>query len=177
MYSLLRSLSLLSLLAIASCGPVVIHDASFHPDYILRVTAQNYSQACMERSSVLVNGSSPGPELRLLEGQVTWIRVFNDMGDANLTMVNPGYPLQGKPVYVDLMTALARPHRVYGPVLGWDPSSQPMAHPSPPFLRLRNSARGRIRRNVFLPLPLRLSGCFRPRSSYCGIVHPSAIQV
>jgi hypothetical protein len=41
----------------------------------------------MERYSVLVNGSSPGPELRLQEDNVSWIRVYNDMEHANVTMV------------------------------------------------------------------------------------------
>jgi hypothetical protein len=35
----------------------------------------------------LINGTSPGPEIRLVEGQVFWIRVYNDMDGKNLTMV------------------------------------------------------------------------------------------
>lgn len=69
-------------------GVALIHDDSFQPDYVLRITAQNYSLACIERYSVLVNGTSPGPELRLREGKVSWIRVYNDMTDNNFTMVN-----------------------------------------------------------------------------------------
>ncbi|KAJ5259627.1 hypothetical protein N7478_012608 [Penicillium angulare] len=38
------------------------------------------------RYSALVNGSSPGPELRLKEGQVSWIRVYNDMEHENATI-------------------------------------------------------------------------------------------
>ncbi|KAJ5853552.1 hypothetical protein N7534_006095 [Penicillium rubens] len=72
--------------ATATQGLASRHDNSFQPDHILRVTAQSYSQACMERYSVLVNGSSPGPELRLQEGRVSWIRVYNDMEGLNTTM-------------------------------------------------------------------------------------------
>ncbi|CAG8083478.1 unnamed protein product [Penicillium salamii] len=73
-------------LAFSTQANLILHDDSFQPDHILRVTAQNYSQACMDRYSVLVNGSSPGPELRLQEGKVSWIRVYNDMEDSNVTM-------------------------------------------------------------------------------------------
>ncbi|KAJ4149869.1 hypothetical protein LMH87_010647 [Akanthomyces muscarius] len=86
----MRTLSTLYLVAQAVIPPVygrlVRHDASFQPDHILRVAAENYSQACSERYSVLVNGSLPGPELRLQEGEVSWIRVYNDMEDSNVTM-------------------------------------------------------------------------------------------
>lgn len=75
-------------LATASLGALVHHDHSFRPDHILRVTAENYTEACATRYSVLVNGSSPGPELRLKEGQVNWIRVYNDMKDENTTIVS-----------------------------------------------------------------------------------------
>lgn len=84
---ILPALYLISGLAVAAQGHLVRHDTTFVPDYTLRVTAQDYSQACLERYSVLVNGSSPGPELRLQEDKVTWIRVYNDMEDANVTMV------------------------------------------------------------------------------------------
>lgn len=85
---MLPTFCLLLGLVIATQGNhLVLHDDSFQPDYSLRVTAQNYNQACMDRYSVLVNGSSPGPELRLQEDTVTWIRVYNDMEDSNVTMV------------------------------------------------------------------------------------------
>lgn len=80
-------LTLLFGLATASLGSVFHHDDSFQPDHILRVTAENYTETCTNRYSVLVNGSSPGPELRLKEGQVNWIRVYNDMKDENTTIV------------------------------------------------------------------------------------------
>ncbi|KAF9892042.1 hypothetical protein FE257_002448 [Aspergillus nanangensis] len=81
---ILSSLALLFGLATASNH--VVHDDAWQPDHILRVTAQNYSEACTERYSTLVNGSSPGPELRLKEGQVSWIRVYNDMKEENTTI-------------------------------------------------------------------------------------------
>jgi multicopper oxidase len=79
--------SLLCLSLFLQLVTAVVHDESFIPDIILRVTAANYSQACQNRYSVLVNGTSPGPTLRLEEGTVTWIRVYNDMDNYNTTMV------------------------------------------------------------------------------------------
>jgi len=64
------------------------HDANFVPDAVLRVTQRTYTSSCIVKPDVvLVNGSSPGPELRLVEGKTYWIRVYNDMMDQNLTMV------------------------------------------------------------------------------------------
>jgi len=65
----------------------VVHDDSFQPDYILRGTYDvNKQVACTTRPSVLLNGTSPGPELRLVENATTWIRVYNDIPDQNLTV-------------------------------------------------------------------------------------------
>lgn len=73
--------------AINSTLPM-LHDASFTPDFILRVTEGPYTLSCITKSYViLVNGTSPGPEIRLTEGNIYWIRVFNDMDNNNLTMV------------------------------------------------------------------------------------------
>ncbi|KAK4449629.1 putative L-ascorbate oxidase [Podospora aff. communis PSN243] len=63
-----------------------VHDSSFTPDHVLRVTNQEISVGCETRTSAVVNGSSPGPPLNILPGGVTWIRVYNDMADENLTM-------------------------------------------------------------------------------------------
>jgi L-ascorbate oxidase len=64
------------------------HDETFVPDAILRITQANISQSCLPpKLVVLVNRTSPGPELRLKEGQTYWIRVYNDMVDRNYTMV------------------------------------------------------------------------------------------
>ncbi|THW47910.1 L-ascorbate oxidase [Aureobasidium pullulans] len=62
------------------------HDETFMPDFSLRVTVKNISQGCFIRESVVVNGTSPGPTLRIKPNKVTWIRVYNDMADQNLTM-------------------------------------------------------------------------------------------
>jgi hypothetical protein len=37
-----------------------VHDATFAPDQILRVTAQNITQGCLSKYSVLVNGEKLG---------------------------------------------------------------------------------------------------------------------
>ena len=65
-----------------------VHDDSFIPDAILRVTTQNISLGGIEKLTTLINGSVPGPELRVPENETAWIRVFNDMEDRNLTMVS-----------------------------------------------------------------------------------------
>lgn len=66
----------------------IVHDNSFSPDAILRITAQNISLGGIQRLTTLVNGSIPGPELRVPENEIAWIRVYNDMKDQNLTMVS-----------------------------------------------------------------------------------------
>ncbi|CZT13954.1 related to laccase precursor [Rhynchosporium agropyri] len=66
---------------------VVCHDETFVPDAILRITEAPLAQSCLpSKPTVLVNGTSPGPALRLKEGTRYWIRVYNDMSDKNLTM-------------------------------------------------------------------------------------------
>ena len=66
----------------------VVHNDSFTPDAVLRVTAQEISLGGIRRLTTLVNGSIPGPELRIPEQEVAWIRVYNDMQGQNLTMVS-----------------------------------------------------------------------------------------
>lgn len=63
------------------------HDSGFTPDFYLRVTYENHTVACQHRMSVLVNGTSPGPPLRLPPGKTSWVRVCNDMDAYNTTMV------------------------------------------------------------------------------------------
>ena len=81
---------LLLLISILLSHPVtaIVHDDSFSPDAILRVTAQVVSLGGIQRLTALVNGSIPGPELRVPENETAWIRVYNDMKDQNLTMVS-----------------------------------------------------------------------------------------
>jgi hypothetical protein len=90
---LLQTFPLLSALAVglikAAYAKTVVHDGNFIPDAILRVTSGNRNQSCVpEKEILLVNGTSPGPELRLTEGKTYWIRVYNDMVDQNFTMVS-----------------------------------------------------------------------------------------
>jgi FtsP/CotA-like multicopper oxidase with cupredoxin domain len=95
-------LSLLSLVPLLSLAPQALaeaptqlsppipykHDSSFVPNIILRVTTGNLnSSTCKTRSAAVVNGTSPGPELRIHSNETTWIRVYNDMPNENLTMV------------------------------------------------------------------------------------------
>ena len=50
-------------------------------------TAQNITANCESRYSVVFNGTSPGPVLQLEEGKTTWVRVYNEIPDKNLTVV------------------------------------------------------------------------------------------
>lgn len=82
------SFALLSFCATITEAVLHVHDNTFVPDAILRITAENLAQSCLPpKSTILINGTAPGPELRLQEGRTTWIRVYNDMQDQNLTMV------------------------------------------------------------------------------------------
>ena len=73
---------------IPSAGSITLHDEAFSPDVILRVTEEARIVSCIAKTNVVVvNGSIPGPEVQLTEGQTSWIRVFNDMDSQNLTMV------------------------------------------------------------------------------------------
>ena len=83
-----HSLLLLFHLLLPHCVTAIVHDASFTPDAVLRVTAQGVSLGGIQRLTTLVNGSVPGPELRVPENETAWIRVFNDMEGYNLTMVS-----------------------------------------------------------------------------------------
>nr|BAA24288.1 ascorbate oxidase [Acremonium sp. HI-25] len=73
-------------LLIEATSCLVKHDGGFVPDHVLRVSSRNISIACTSRQSAVVNGTSPGPELRVPAGQRTWIRVYNDLEQENLTM-------------------------------------------------------------------------------------------
>lgn len=67
---------------------LITHDESFAPDYVLNVSLQNAAIGCKYRYSFVVNGTTPGPEVRLKENQTSWIRVYNSIPDQNLTMVS-----------------------------------------------------------------------------------------
>lgn len=90
---LLQTFPLLSALAVGliktAYAKTVVHDGNFIPDATLRVTSGNRNQLCVpEKEILLVNGTSPGPELRLIEGKTYWIRVYHDMVDQNFTMAS-----------------------------------------------------------------------------------------
>ncbi|EPS45179.1 hypothetical protein H072_836 [Dactylellina haptotyla CBS 200.50] len=70
----------------SSDAKLAVHDQHFQPHYILRATTQWTSIGCEWRWSVLLNGTSPGPTLRFHEGRTTWVRVYNDMRDQNVTV-------------------------------------------------------------------------------------------
>ena len=128
-------LFLLGLVGIASAN-TSCHDETFVPDAVLRITAQNITQSCLpSKYTVLVNGTTPGPELRLLEGKKYWIRVYNDMTDNNLTMVSSRNLFISK-TEADLGIALA--WALYGcvSIQRWHPPCKSMANPSTSFLRL-----------------------------------------
>ncbi|KAK3375863.1 multicopper oxidase-domain-containing protein [Lasiosphaeria ovina] len=65
---------------------LAVHDDSFTPDHVLRVTQAQVPTGCESRQDIVANGTSPGPAIHLLPGSTSWIRVYNDMGDQNLTM-------------------------------------------------------------------------------------------
>jgi L-ascorbate oxidase len=95
MFSVTPMFLLTVLTAFSSCltsssAILVFHDRTFQPDLILRVSAVSLSRDCRSRELVVANGTSPGPELRIKGGETTWIRVYNDMRDQNLTMVSIG---------------------------------------------------------------------------------------
>ncbi|KAK1754233.1 hypothetical protein QBC47DRAFT_325380 [Echria macrotheca] len=75
-----------ALFAAGALAEFKIHDSSFVPDHVLRVSYAVYSSGCSSRKSVVVNGTIPGPPLYLEPGHISWIRVYNDIPDQNLTM-------------------------------------------------------------------------------------------
>ncbi|GME25716.1 Multicopper oxidase type 1 [Neofusicoccum parvum] len=98
----MRWSALLSLLLAAVVGAtkepyLKTHDETFIPDAVLRVTEEDACVGCINRNSVAVNGSVPGPELQFVSGSVVWIRVYNDMTDHNLTMHWHGLTMAAAP--------------------------------------------------------------------------------
>lgn len=80
-------LALLALLtSLVSGFRLVKHDESFTPDIVLRISLDTIQLDCQARSSVLVNGTYPGPPIYLEPDVTTWIRVYNDADD-NSTIV------------------------------------------------------------------------------------------
>ncbi|KAL7916205.1 multicopper oxidase [Trichoderma velutinum] len=71
---------------VRGAGSPRVHDQTFTPDRVLRVSVREIGIGGIKRYTTLINGSLPGPELHIPEDRVVWIRVYNDMRDANLTM-------------------------------------------------------------------------------------------
>jgi hypothetical protein len=82
------SLLLANWLPALAFAETVVHGENFWPDHVLRVSIAEVPSGCESREGLVVNGTSPGPTIRLLAGVSSWIRVYNDMIDQNLTMVN-----------------------------------------------------------------------------------------
>lgn len=80
--------TIVGLTSLASAATQV-HDETFVPDAVIHVSSGIRKQSCVdEKEVVLINGTSPGPEIRLQEGKTFWIRVYNDLKHENLTMVS-----------------------------------------------------------------------------------------
>ena len=70
--------------ALLAMQPLV---AAWAPDHILRINNATVAADCTERQSVTINGTSPGPTLRVKESdESVWIRVYNDMEAENTTL-------------------------------------------------------------------------------------------
>jgi L-ascorbate oxidase len=91
-----RLLILLGCLALTNSGFATrhgtTHDKSWEPEYVLIATAQNITTNCQSRYSVVFNGTSPGPAIHMREGKTTWVRVYNQIDDQNVTVVGRGPP-------------------------------------------------------------------------------------
>lgn len=59
---------------------------AWQPDYILRISNDTIAADCTARRSTVINGTSPGPEIRVKEGDHVWVRVYNDMEESNTTL-------------------------------------------------------------------------------------------
>lgn len=63
-------------------------DPQLSPDYVLVATAADITINCQQRYSVIFNGTTPGPPLYLKENYTTWVRVYNNIENENLTVVS-----------------------------------------------------------------------------------------
>jgi hypothetical protein len=79
--------SALLLALVSAVDRVVVHDETFVPDIVLRLSVATIQQDCQSRLSVVVNGTYPGPPVYLQPDTTTWIRVYND-ADVNSTIVS-----------------------------------------------------------------------------------------
>ncbi|KAL1665692.1 Cupredoxin [Schizophyllum commune] len=81
--------------ALLAMQPLV---AAWAPNHILRINNATVAADCTERQSVTINGTSPGPTLRVKESdESVWIRVYNDMEAENTTLHWHGISQYGSP--------------------------------------------------------------------------------
>jgi hypothetical protein len=85
--SLAVYLGLLQSYIVAATNHGTAHDETWEPEYVLVATAQNITTNCESRYSVVFNGTSPGPAIYMREGKTTWVRVYNQIEDQNVTVV------------------------------------------------------------------------------------------
>ncbi|KAI1822467.1 L-ascorbate oxidase [Xylaria intraflava] len=76
---------------------VAVHDASWKPEYAVYATWKEITVNCQQRRSVVFNGTFPGPPLYFKENQTTWVRVYNQLGDQNLTIHWHGLTMRTAP--------------------------------------------------------------------------------
>lgn len=62
-------------------------DTSWKPDYVLHVTNEPITLACLNKESVLIDGQHPGPLLRFKEGESKWVRVYNHLEKTEATVI------------------------------------------------------------------------------------------
>lgn len=62
-------------------------DTSWKPDYVLHVTNELITLACLDKESVLINGQHPAPLLRFKEGESKWVRVYNHLEKTKATAI------------------------------------------------------------------------------------------
>ncbi|KAI0123766.1 Cupredoxin [Xylariales sp. AK1849] len=66
------------------------HDEAWEPEHVLIATAQ-IAINCESQYSVAFNGTSSGPALCFEEGKTTWVRVYSQIEDKNVTTpIAPG---------------------------------------------------------------------------------------
>ncbi|KAI1193777.1 L-ascorbate oxidase [Nemania serpens] len=94
---LLLLLSQIQLLRTALAASAAVHDGLWQPEYSLYATEEVITVNCEARRSVVLNGTYPGPTLYLKEGQTTWIRVYNQLHNLNLTVHWHGLTMRTAP--------------------------------------------------------------------------------
>lgn len=117
-------------------GAPRVHDQTFTPNHVLRVSRKEFCVGGIRRYTTLVNDTLPGPELHIPEEKVVWIRVYNDMNDANLTMVSQqaSSSTLAPAANHKTTTALAWPCSGCRALLGRHSHGQPVAHPAASLL-------------------------------------------